>query len=433
MSKKIKQDLQHPNWVFTFHYGEENQPPMEAALRFINDTLPPLADYLVAGFETAPTTNQAHVQGYVQFTKRKRLTELKKLPDAGTIHWEVAKGDEIQNREYCLKDCGEDFVEIGEARCVNGRVQEKKRWDTAKALAKTGDLDDICPQIYVSHYSSLRNIARDHLGCSADADDVTGIWIYGDSGTGKSHWARQQYGGGTDKLYLKPINKWWDGFRKGQHENVLLEDMEPSQSILGYHLKIWADRYSFPAEIKGSTIQIRPKKIIVTSQYHPALIWTDTETQTAILRRFKVLKKSSQDLPPVEEALTEKQRRELIFVQPETASNSSSAATNVRRDAETEKTSSDAQAVHDTDCKQTVTCSSPEQSTDSKITPTQCSTNKENELPMTTLERQQAIPLIVSTETLQMARALGPQGLNELARALGLQQQGEPTHSVPSQ
>ncbi|AUM61654.1 Rep [uncultured virus] len=318
MSKKVKQDLQHPNWVFTFNYGKEDQPPLEAALRFVNDTIPPICDYFVAGFETAPTTGQTHVQGYIQLNKRKRLTELKKLPDAGTIHWEVAKGDEVQNREYCLKSCNDDFVEGGEAKCVNGRVQEKKRWDDAKAFAKSGELDAVCPQIYVSHYSSLRCIARDNLGCCKDEPDVTGIWIYGGSGSGKSHWARQRYGGGTDMLYLKPINKWWDGFRKDQHVNVLLEDMEPSQSVLGYHLKIWADRYSFPAEIKGSTIQIRPKRIIVTSQYHPGQIWTDTETQTAILRRFRVLKKTTKEKDPEPENLSEQELRDLIFVQPET-------------------------------------------------------------------------------------------------------------------
>lgn len=422
MSKKVKQDLQHPNWCFTFNYGKEDQPPLEAALRFVNDTLPPLVDYIIAGFETAPTTGQPHVQGYIQLNKRKRLSELKKLPDAGTVHWEVAKGDEIQNREYCTKSCGDDFIEIGEAKCVNGKIQEKKRWEDAKNAAKKGDLDAVCAQIYVSHYASLRGIARDHLGCSKDEEDVTGIWIYGNSGSGKSHWARQTYGGGTDKMYLKPINKWWDGFRKDVHENVLLEDMEPSQSVLGYHLKIWADKYSFPAEIKGSTIQIRPKKIIVTSQYHPAMIWTDQETQTAILRRFRVLHKTSREAPPVIDNLTDQERRDLIFVQPPTQKEGTTSLT----------TCSDATPVYSepdtSDQKQTLlvdhaTNEEPIQSIVSNSRELSQNANEETGASSTSPETDTTEePSVISLEILEAARELVRlPGLIHLAKHLGHQ------------
>jgi len=428
--KKIKQDLQHPNWWFTFNYGKEDQPPVEAALRFVNETLPSVCDYLIAGFEESPTTGQPHIQGYAQLNKRKRLTELKKLPDAGTVHWEPAKGDEIQNREYCTKSCGDDFVEFGEAKCVNGRIQEKKRWDDAKQLAKSGAIDEVCAQIYVSHYSSLRNIARDHLGCSADEEEVTGIWVYGDSGSGKSHWARNQYGGGTDKLYLKPINKWWDGFRKDQHENVLLEDMEPSQSCLGYHLKIWADKYSFPAEIKGSTIQIRPKRIIVTSQYHPAQIWTDMETQTAILRRFRVLKKSTKESSPEIENLTEPQLRGLIFNDPNetktetTSSANSSAATNVctrseTRSTETAGTLLPAKNATNNSAKASTSKTSPEPSQESSKSLAASSQVTDEECDLTTENHQ---PILISTDLLDLARTLARRpGILDLVRALGPQ------------
>lgn len=284
-----QQALQHPNWCFTFNYGGDGQPPVEAAERFLNDVLPPLAGYLCCGREVA-STGQKHLQGYVQFLKRKRLTELKRLPDAGTVHWEVAKGDEVQNREYCSKECADDeFFEYGEPKTVNNGIREKKRWAAARSAILAGRVEDVDDQIFICHYNALLHIARDYAKPSGDLDDVCGVWYYGPSGTGKSRTARATYGGGTDRLYLKPVNKWWDGFRKGLHENVLLEDVEPSHSVLGYHFKIWADRYSFPAEIKGSTIQIRPKKVIVTSQYHPDQIFQDPETLQAILRRFVLI------------------------------------------------------------------------------------------------------------------------------------------------
>lgn len=58
---------------------------------------------------------------------------------------------------------------------------------------------------------------------------------------------------------------------------------------MGYELKIWGDERWFPAETKGSSQFIRPKHIIVTSNYHPKDIWQDDTTLGPILRRYKIL------------------------------------------------------------------------------------------------------------------------------------------------
>lgn len=58
---------------------------------------------------------------------------------------------------------------------------------------------------------------------------------------------------------------------------------------MGFHLKRWADRYKFPAEVKGGNVKcIRPKLIIVTSNYDITEIWKDDpNTLNPLLRRFK--------------------------------------------------------------------------------------------------------------------------------------------------
>lgn len=271
----------HTNWVFTLHYGGLGQPSFDVASGQL-DAIQKQAKYLIVGDEIAPTTSQKHFQAYVQFMQRKRLSSVRKL--SSTAHWEPAKGDGESNKAYCTKE--KLHLEHGEMAETHPGKREKERYAQARAAAMRGDLDEIDDQLYIRHYSSFKSIQRDNLKPLPDATECTGLWVYGISGSGKSRWARAEFGTNPDDLYLKPINKWWDGYRRQPY--VLLEDFGKEHSVLAYHLKIWADRYSFPAEVKGTTIVTRPQKLIVTSQYHPRDIWHDEETIEAILRRFKL-------------------------------------------------------------------------------------------------------------------------------------------------
>lgn len=69
-----------------------------------------------------------------------------------------------------------------------------------------------------------------------------------------------------------------------------MDDIDKTHHYMGYHLKKWVDRYAFQAEVKGSSILIRPEVICVTSNYHPRDIFTDESVLPTILRRFKVVR-----------------------------------------------------------------------------------------------------------------------------------------------
>lgn len=158
----------------------------------------------------------------------------------------------------------------------------KTDWDAAKSLAKAGRIDDVPADVFIKYYNTLKTIARDYMGEVADLGSTAGIWIHGPPGVGKSHFAREQYPG----AFLKPQNKWWDGYQG--EKNVILDDFDCKQ--LGHLLKIWADKYSFIAESKGHSMKIRPANFIITSNYRIDEIFTDDQNLCdAIKRRFYVI------------------------------------------------------------------------------------------------------------------------------------------------
>lgn len=117
----------------------------------------------------------------------------------------------------------------------------------------------------------------------ANASDKTkGVWIYGETGIGKSTRARTM----CIDPYLKMCNKWWDGY--ANQRQVLIDDLDKNHKCLGHHLKIWSDHYGFIGETKGGAITPDFDIIVITSQYSIEQIWEgDQETIDALRRRFK--------------------------------------------------------------------------------------------------------------------------------------------------
>lgn len=240
------------------------------------------ARYAIIGQEICPTTQRAHSQGFVYFRHPKDFVSVRRDLPAGA-HVERCAGSVTQNVLYCKKDgCWKELGTPPATQQKKGDL-EKERWSQARTAAMTGDWDSVPDDIFIRCYGALKNIYKDFQVTPADAESCTGVWIYGVAGCGKSRYARENY----SPYYTKNVNKWWDNY---QHQpNVIIDDWSPDHKMLSYHLKIWADRYAFQAEIKGGSIMIRPGKIVVTSQYSIESCFEDEETVEAIRRRFLVI------------------------------------------------------------------------------------------------------------------------------------------------
>jgi hypothetical protein len=238
--------------------------------------------YICIGKEVCPSTGTPHLQMCFFFKNAKRISFLKKIN--GRAFWDRMNGTQEQAADYCKKDG--DFEEWGEFSTPKQKGETQKiRFERAWELAKEGNLDDIDSDIKLRFYGTLKRIKHDHMLQEILTDTESQMeWYCGPSGTGKSRKAREE----NPDAYLKMCNKWWDGY-EGE-DVVLIEDFDKKHDVLVHHLKIWADRYPFLAECKGSSVKIRPAKIIVTSNYHPREIWSDVSDIEPILRRFHVTK-----------------------------------------------------------------------------------------------------------------------------------------------
>lgn len=238
------------------------------------------AKYLCYGIEVGEEGTK-HYQGFVMFHNARSLNSIKRL--LTRAHLEPRKGTVEQAIRYCEKDS--DFHEWGERPTFKRSSKERWKWVIEKAEA--GDIDSIKdeePAIYLRYLSTLRGLERrrPHV-MDGELDNE---WWFGPTGTGKSRQLYERY----PDHYRKPLNKWWDGYEN--EEVVGLEEVHPGcGGWLGHFLKIWSDRYPFNAEIKGGTLKnIRPRKLIVTSNFTIEECFPQQQDWEPLRRRFKVSK-----------------------------------------------------------------------------------------------------------------------------------------------
>lgn len=271
-------------------------------------------EYAIVGEEYAPETGKRHFQGYIELKDRKRLGEIKTMLGIETIHLEPARGTKEQNIEYCTKPNESGYpekviVQVSyqkEKKTLNNRRSRDKNEEMRLFLndLRTKTLEYIEDEYPVRYYREMPLILKYRLDKEQGSDVWDGdlktknFWIWGKTGTGKSTWARRQLKEPGDRrnynIFYKAINKWWDGY--GDQRVVLIEDWNPgengslSKALLQY-VKVWADRFTFNAEIKGGTRAVFPGRyfLIITSNHSidESFQGISSEDVDAIKRRFK--------------------------------------------------------------------------------------------------------------------------------------------------
>lgn len=261
-------------WCFTI-----NNPTFEDTIKL--EELKDACQYYIYGTETGEDRGTLHYQGYVYYKHAVGMARAREcLPRA---HLEVQRGTCNQAIEYCKKDG--IWTEWGDKPEHGGGSTQRERWRKLIELSELGQLDEIKEQFPGEYFRYIERIRSLRMRPATPIDGpLEHEWWYGPTGTGKSRRLWQEY----PEHYSKELNKWWDGYR--DQDVVAIEEWAPKNECTASGLKIWADRYPFPAQIKGGTLQkIRPKKIIVLSNYTIDQCFPNAEDRDPIKRRFKVV------------------------------------------------------------------------------------------------------------------------------------------------
>nr|QXP07820.1 MAG: replication associated protein [Arizlama virus] len=234
--------------------------------------------YIVYGKEVGDS-GTPHLQGYIHYDNV--VTGGRVKANLGVrAHVEKRRGTLKQAIDYCKKDGS--WTERGK---INVRDRPENKYKDLIQLAEKNDMETIKEE-YPMHYFMYSDKIYKLIvhPCEIIQGDLEHEWWYGPTGTGKSHSAWEQF----PDHYCKPLNKWWDGYNF--QDVVVIEEWSPKNECSAANLKIWADRYPFTAEVKGSSIQkIRPRKIIVTSNYTIKECFPNQQDWEPLMRRFKMV------------------------------------------------------------------------------------------------------------------------------------------------
>lgn len=252
-------------WCFTLNnYTDEDCKVVEDASE--------QCEFVAVGKEEA-STGTPHLQGYLYFKNARTFSSVTKMiPRA---HFEVSKGTPEQNLNYCSKS--NLWIKKGSPPTPGKRTDIDTTIQQLKQGANMRDITEVprsyqsvkMAEVWLKYHESPRDWKPEIR------------WYYGSTGSGKTRTAREWL---QDDIYTAlGTSRWWDGY--DGHESVLIDDFRKDFAKFHELLRLF-DRYEYRVEVKGGTRQFKPKKIAITSPYHPRDVYCTREDVNQLIRRI---------------------------------------------------------------------------------------------------------------------------------------------------
>lgn len=265
----------HKSWVFTYNNYKEEDIPVIAAWEDVAK--------MTVGQEVGKKTGTPHLQGAVTFKTAKRFSSVKKLNEK--ISWRVmaAKWNEGEAAfEYCRKD-GIICIEIDNTVKRGKRSDLQKAYDAAKSgkTLKEWTTEEEPSYQAIKVYEKIKSV---HDKRVLEDDKLHVIWIWGASGSGKSHAAREIGG-----EFCEFTGHRFVGGYNGE-EVIMFDDIKPEDWTGCTHILLrLLDKYPYNMEVKNGYMKAMYHTVVITCLWKPEDFWgmvTKYEPPIQLLRRI---------------------------------------------------------------------------------------------------------------------------------------------------
>lgn len=252
--------------------------------------------YIVFGYETAPSTGTPHLQGYI-WTARPMTPQQVKRRLPGTV---VLVPGKTKGPDYWLTYCSKEDVNPfhegvpptqaeHEAQCPVGAGKRTDLLDVKRKL-DAGSLpeelmeDDAHFGTFAAHGKFFREYSAHKRRRTSFAKPHVTV-LYGPTATNKTRYAFESDSIDNIFKWEPSMEKWFDGYC-GQRTCIF--DEFRGQLPFGQVLSL-LDGYPVRVQVKGGSVDFSPKFIFLTSPDHPREWYhnlTTTDRIDQLLRRI---------------------------------------------------------------------------------------------------------------------------------------------------
>lgn len=246
------------------------------------------AQYIIVGRETCPKSKKLHDQGFVYFSGARRRSAFKSVAkQLGNSHVSMCNGNLDQNCDYCGKD---DKVREFGTKPKQGHRTDLEAVANQILSGSVSVRTITCenPSLYHQYGRTLTKLEDIALRKKYRSWRTSGTWLWGITGSGKSHKAFEGFD--PDTHYIFPNDKgWWDAYT-GQ-ETVIIDEFRGN--IKYAELLALLDKY--PKSVRRRCREPVPflaKHIIITSSMPPADVYHNIQSGdklAQLLRRIDVV------------------------------------------------------------------------------------------------------------------------------------------------
>jgi len=275
----------------TWHLHSETNPlgyrHVSLAHHKLMDLVPVLhITFMEASHEMGKNGDTDHIHIYIETRDKMRVARVKSVFGHG-MHWEPLYAADAQKYiDYIEKD-GDVFIKTGTRRHGKGHRSDLDR--VAELISSKATLQQLWEAVPGALLRYPRGIDQARaLNATARNTKPICIYIYGDSGTGKTRSCYDLAAKHSKTIFMMADDRshWLDGYM--QQDILVLDEFTGEQKNVYYNTLF--DRYPCSMQVKGGFTQINSPVMIVCSNYSIDDIrsmknWNDAQT-AQFRRRF---------------------------------------------------------------------------------------------------------------------------------------------------